>query len=109
MSPVLGPVENYGRHPSYFGNLTNNIIYKRFAPGVLQALKDKSPRDDKGKHRRKLFQMLAPDKQVEMQEQYIPAVLEIMKSCDTFEEFIGKLDERFPIHRRVVRPGRSPR
>lgn len=103
----LGAVPNYGKHPSYFGNLTNNIIYKRFAPGVLAALKDNSPRSEgTGKHRRKLFQMLSPDKQTELQEDYLPTVIEIMKSCDTFDEFIGKLDERFPIHKRVVRPKR---
>ncbi len=102
----LGPVENYGKHPSYFGNLTNNIIYKRFAPGVLAALKDKSPRADGGKHRRKLFQMLSPEKQTELQEDFLPAVIEIMKTCDTFDEFMEKLDERYPMHRRYVKPKR---
>lgn len=104
----LGPVTNYGKHPSYFGNLTNNIVYKRFAPGALAALKDVSPRDEaSGKHRRKLFQMLSPEKQIEMQEEYLPAVIAIMKECKTFDEFIGRLDEKFPMHRRTIRPGRK--
>ena len=104
----LGEVTNYGKHPSYFGNLTNNIIYKRFAPGALAALKDQTPRAEDGKrHRRKLFQMLSPEKQTELQEGYLPAVIEIMKSSDTFDEFMEKLDARFPMHRRVVRPKRG--
>ena len=103
----LGAVESYGKHPSYFGNLTNNIIYKRFAPDALAALKDNSERAAGGKrHKRKLFQLLTPQKQVELQEEYLPQVIELMKSSKTFDQFMEKLDARFPIHRRAVRPKR---
>lgn len=103
----LGAVEHYGRHPGYIGTLTSNIVYKRFAPGAIEALKDNSPRDSKsGRHKRKLFQMLAPEQQIKLQDEYLPTVIDLMRSSETFDEFIGKLDERFPLHRRVVRPKR---
>lgn len=37
------------RRPQYFGILTNEVIYKRLAPGVLSELKKVTPRNDDGR------------------------------------------------------------
>ncbi|MFI4990895.1 MAG: P63C domain-containing protein [Solirubrobacterales bacterium] len=37
------------KRPQYFGNLTNDIVYKRLAPGVLEELRRVTPRDPKGR------------------------------------------------------------
>ena len=41
------------KRPQYFGNLTNDIIYRRLAPGVLKELKESTPKSPAGrpKHR----------------------------------------------------------
>ena len=44
--------------PQYFGKLTNDIVYKRLAPGVLEELKRVTPRSNGGGHKNKLFQRL---------------------------------------------------
>ena len=31
------------KKPQYFGHITNNVVYKRLAPGVLQELKNTTP------------------------------------------------------------------
>jgi hypothetical protein len=49
--------ENCGR-PSVLGHWTNNIVYKRLAPGVLEELRRLTPRDDRGRLKNKLFQWL---------------------------------------------------
>jgi hypothetical protein len=36
-------------------NLTNNVVYERLAPGVLDELKCVTPRDDKGRRKHKYF------------------------------------------------------
>ncbi len=46
------------KKPQYFGHLTNDIVYKRLAPGVLNELKRLTPRDEKGRRKHKYFQML---------------------------------------------------
>ncbi len=46
------------RRPQYFGLLTNDIVYKRLAPGVLDELKNIAERDDDGRPKHKYFQKL---------------------------------------------------
>ena len=52
--------ENCGR-PAVLGHITNNLVYKRLAPGVLEELRHRIPRDYKGRLKKKLFQGLTPD------------------------------------------------
>ena len=49
------------RLPSYFGHLTNDLIYARLAPGVLSDLRRKNPTVKPGRRKRKLFQWLTED------------------------------------------------
>jgi hypothetical protein len=49
--------ENCGR-PSVLGHWTNDIVYKRLAPGALDELRKLVPRDLKGRLKKKLFQGL---------------------------------------------------
>jgi len=52
--------EKCGR-PSLLGHWTNNIVYKRLALGVLEELRKKIPRNEKGRLTKKLFQGLTSD------------------------------------------------
>ena len=44
--------------PSYFGHLTNDIIYRRLAPGVLEELKRTTPKAPSGRHKQQLHRRL---------------------------------------------------
>jgi P63C domain len=46
------------KRPQYFGHITNDIIYRRLAPGVWKELKAKVQKDEKGRAKHKLFQHL---------------------------------------------------
>jgi hypothetical protein len=46
------------KRPAIFGKLTNYLIYKRLAPGVLKELNRLTPRDNKGRLKTKLFRRL---------------------------------------------------
>jgi hypothetical protein len=46
--------ENCGM-PSVLGHWTNDIVYKRLAPGILDELRKLIPRDQKGRLKKKLF------------------------------------------------------
>lgn len=46
------------KRPQYFGCLTNDIVYKRLAPGVLEEPKRIAGKDGEGRPRHKYFQHL---------------------------------------------------
>ncbi len=54
-------VQNVNNRPSYFGILTNNIVYARLAPAVLAELKRTTPKRPDGSLKHKLHQRLSPE------------------------------------------------
>src|SRR5262249_39710012 len=52
--------ENCGR-PGVIGHWTNNVVYRRLAPGVLDELRRLTPRAPGGDFKHKLFQRLTED------------------------------------------------
>jgi len=49
------------KRPILVGNLTDNVVYDRLAPGVKQKLKEMIGRDETGRLKKKLFQGLTED------------------------------------------------
>lgn len=84
------------RRPQYFGMLTNNIIYDRLAPGVLDELKRVTPRTDNGRRKHKLFQRLTNNVGYPKLREHLGAVVAVMKLSDGWHDFIGKLDRLYP-------------
>lgn len=83
--------------PQYFGHLTNDIIYKRLHPHVLESLKQKTPKDEKGRPKTKLHQWLSDDVGNPKLLQHLGAVVGLMKISKTYEEFKIHLDVVAPI------------
>ena len=46
------------KRPGYIGHLTNDLVYARLAPGVLDELRRRTPRDDKGRLKQHLHRRL---------------------------------------------------
>jgi P63C domain len=46
------------KRPQYFGTLTNDVVYKRLAPGVLTELKKVIPKNEAGRRKAALSQAL---------------------------------------------------
>lgn len=86
------------RRPQYFGNLTNDIVYKRVAPGVLDELKRVQRRDDSGRPRDKLFQRLTTNVGYPKLREHLGSVVTLMKLSNDWKDFLLKLDM---IHPRV--------
>ena len=49
------------KRPSVAGRITNDIIYERLAPGVLDELRRITPRDTKGRTKYRYHQRLTSD------------------------------------------------
>ena len=49
------------KRPLYVGKLTNELIYEQLPPGVLDELRRKNPKDEKGRRKHKFFQFLTEE------------------------------------------------
>lgn len=84
------------KRPQYFGHLTNDAIYRRIAPGVLQELKQKAEKNEKGRLKHKLHQQLTPDFGHPKLRDMVTSVTTIMKLSRSWSDFKGKLDSIHP-------------
>lgn len=86
------------KRPQYFGTLTNDIVYKRLAPGVLEELKRVSPTTESGRRKGKLFQNLTTNVGYPKLREHLGSVVTLMKLSEDWPRFMRKLDQ---IHPRV--------
>lgn len=84
------------RKPQYFGHLTNEIVYRRLAPGVLDELKRVTPRDAEGKPTARYFQSLTKNYGYRKLGQHLGAVTALMKISKDWQNFIQLLDLHYP-------------
>lgn len=84
------------KRPQYFGHITNDIIYRRMAPGVWKELKAKAMKDEKGRLKNKLFQNLTPDIGDPRLQKVITQVVTIMQLSKSWPDFKSKLDKLVP-------------
>lgn len=80
--------------PQYFGHLTNDIIYRRLAPGILEELKDMKAK--RGSKNTKLMQSLSEEIGHPRLREHLAGVMTIMKISDDYEHFISLLDRTHP-------------
>lgn len=80
------------RRPPYFGHLTNDIVYERLAPGVLEELRRVAMRDGKGRPKHKYFQRLSEEVGHPRLREHLAAVVALMKAADNYPQFILMLD-----------------
>jgi hypothetical protein len=79
-----------------FAHLTNNIVYSRLAPGVLDALREADPLVAPGVRERKLHQHLSADEGVRLLDAHINSAIELAKGAGSWPAFMRSIDRRFP-------------
>jgi hypothetical protein len=84
------------KRPQFFGALTNNIVYERLAPGVLQELRRRNPVKENGTRSSKHFQYLTPDLGHPKLKEHLAAVTALMRASKTKEQFMTMLDDSLP-------------
>ena len=84
------------KRPRYFGLLTNDIVYKRIAPGVLSELKRVTPRNEEGRPTAKYFQSLTSNVGYPKLKEHLGAVIAVMKMSRTWQEFMDNMDVHYP-------------
>jgi len=74
--------------PQVVGKYTNEIIYKQLPDGVLEELRNKTPKSESGNNLIKYHQFLTPDTGIIHLDKHLIAVITLMKASTTWEEFI---------------------
>lgn len=84
------------KRPSYFGHLTNNIVYARLAPAVLDELKKMTPKRQDGSLKHHLHRRLSADTGHPKLREHLASVITLMKVSDDYNVFMGFLDKAHP-------------
>jgi hypothetical protein len=92
---LRGLPQEASRHPMYFGHLTNDIVYQRLAPGVLEDLRQKIPIKN-GRRGAKHHQWLTADMGHPKLQAHLSSVIALMKLAPDYETFIHYLDRVAP-------------
>lgn len=84
------------KRPKVFANITNDLIYKRLAPGVLEELKRITPRDDKGRTRHRYHQHLTENIGHPKLREHLASVTTLMKASPNWAMFYRLIQRALP-------------
>lgn len=84
----------------FLTHYTNNIAYKRLAPGVLDELRKKNPTIE-GRRKHKFFQWLTGDIGHPKRRSHLDGVLPIMRVSESWDQFKKFLYKAFPIRKKT--------
>jgi hypothetical protein len=84
------------KKPILVGLFTQELVYKKLPPGVLEELKVKNPKDEKGRRKRKHHQFLTNDVGHPHLERHLAVVTALMRASRTWKGFRSLLDRAVP-------------
>lgn len=84
------------KRPGVIGKFTNDLVYERLAPGVLEELKRLTPRDDKGRTKHRYFQRLTEDVGHPRLREHLTAVIALMRASTKWDQFYRMLQRALP-------------
>lgn len=84
------------KRPQFVGKLTNQLVYEKLPPGVLDELRAKNPKNEKGRRKHKFFQFLTDDIGNPHLERQLVAVTTLMKVSPNWRKFEGMFKRAFP-------------
>ncbi|MBF0408122.1 MAG: P63C domain-containing protein [Candidatus Riflebacteria bacterium] len=82
--------------PSYVGKITNDVVYERLAPNILEELQKINPKDEKGNRKTRHHQWLTEDLGHPALAQHLHAIIALMKASTSWKSFIRLLEKAFP-------------
>jgi hypothetical protein len=82
--------------PSVVGKYTNDLVYQRLAPGVLEELQKRNPKDEKGNREGKHHQLLTPDLGIPALQNHLFATTKFMEASATWDQFYRSMQRAFP-------------
>jgi hypothetical protein len=83
--------------PGVVGKYTNDIVYNRLAPGILEELEKRNPPTDTGRQKVKHHQWLTEDIGHPALAEHLSGVLAIMKLSNNWDAFRRNLTKVYPV------------
>ena len=83
------------KRPSTMGNITNDIVYARLAPGVLEELRCLNPTQPKGGSKHRHHQFLTPESGHPKLKEHLAVVQAMMRISDFWPMFYHRLERTF--------------
>ncbi|MBA2301721.1 MAG: P63C domain-containing protein, partial [Acidobacteria bacterium] len=83
------------RLPQYFGHLTNDVVYSRMAPFILEELRSKNPAVE-GRRKQKHFQWLTDNIGDPRLREHLWKVITLMQVYDHWDAFYETLERILP-------------
>ncbi len=84
------------RRPSVVGKYTNDIVYERLAPGVMEKLQELNPPNPNGNRLHKHHQWLTEDHGVPELKSHLSGVIALMKASTNWTNFKSLLNRAYP-------------
>ena len=86
------------KRPSVIGRYTNDIVYERLAPGLLNELRAKTPRLPSGNLKNKFFQWFTPDFGHPKLKDHLIGAMALMRAAPPFgwDKFMRSLQRAYP-------------
>jgi hypothetical protein len=85
------------KRPSVIGRYTQDIVYNRLAPGILEELEKKNPKNDKGIRKHTHHQLLTDEVGHPALAQHLYGTIGLMRTQQTWEQFMRLLNRAYPI------------
>jgi hypothetical protein len=82
--------------PQALGHYTNDIVYERLAPGLLEELKRRNPIQESGARKAKHHQFLTDEVGHPALAQHLHSAITLMKISDTWAQFMRHIDRALP-------------
>lgn len=84
------------KKPSVVGKYTNDLVYERLAPNILEELQRRNPKNEKGHRLHRHHQWLTEDIGHPALAQHLYAIIGFMRACGTWEDFYRMIQRAFP-------------
>jgi len=82
--------------PSVVGKYTNDLVYERLAPNILDELEKRNPKDEHGHRKAKHHQWLTEDVGHPALAQHLYAVIGFMRASTSWDQFHRMVQRAFP-------------
>jgi len=85
-----------GAKPGIVGRYTVDLVYERLAPGLVDELEKKNPKNENGNRKAKHHQWMTDDIGHPALSAHIHSVMGFMRASDSWEQLVMMMDRAFP-------------
>lgn len=88
--------ESKQKRPGVLGHWTNDLIYSRMAPNLLQELEIKNPKNAKGYREKKHFQFLTDEVGEPRLREFFGGLIALAKASTTWRKYYAMVNRAYP-------------